>query len=108
MVTMKFIIKNSSHSTMHIGYKENYIVEIMNTKFLGLPIDNNIIWKNHIVLMIPALTEACYAIRSMDNIRNINILKSIYYAYFHSILKYGISFWVTFPTVGRFSLYKRK
>ena len=30
----KFITKNSSHSTLHIGYKEN-IEETMDTKFLG-------------------------------------------------------------------------
>jgi len=36
---MKFITKNSSHSKLHIGYKENYIGETVNTKFLGLQID---------------------------------------------------------------------
>jgi len=40
--------------------------------------------------MVPTLTEACYAIMSMDHIRNMNTLKSIYYAHFHSVLKYGI------------------
>ena len=33
---MKFITKNSSHSTQRIGYKEKYIEEAVNTKFLGL------------------------------------------------------------------------
>jgi len=33
---MKFITKNSSHSTLHIGYKEKYIEEAQNTTFLGL------------------------------------------------------------------------
>ena len=32
---MKFITKNSSHSTPCIGYKEKYIEEAVNTKFLG-------------------------------------------------------------------------
>ena len=32
---MKSITKNSSHSTFHIGYKENCIKERVNTKFLG-------------------------------------------------------------------------
>ena len=54
MVTTKFIVKNSSHSTMHIGNKEKYIEEIMNTKILGFQIDNHIIWKIHIDLMIPS------------------------------------------------------
>ena len=36
MNIMKFITKNSSHSTLHIGYKEKYVEETVNTKFLGL------------------------------------------------------------------------
>jgi len=65
-------------------------------------------WKNHTEQMIPKLSAACYAIESIVCTSNINTLKSIYHAYFNSIIKYGILFWVTFPTVGRYSLYKRK
>jgi hypothetical protein len=39
---MRFIIENSSHSTLYSGYKEKYIEERGNTKFLGLQIDNHI------------------------------------------------------------------
>jgi len=35
---MKVITKNSSHFTVHIGSKEKYIAEMVNTKFLGLQI----------------------------------------------------------------------
>jgi len=31
---MKFITKNSSHPTLHIGYKEKYIKDTVNSKFL--------------------------------------------------------------------------
>jgi hypothetical protein len=103
-VTMKFIVKKSSYSTMHIGHKEKYTEEIMNANFLVYHIN----WKNHIELMIPTSTEAYYAIRPMGHIRNINTLKSIYYSYLHSVIKYGIIFWVPVPAVGRFSLHKRK
>jgi IS1 family transposase len=43
--------------------------------------------------MVPKLSGACYAVRSMYHISNINTLKSIYFAYFHSIIKYGRIFW---------------
>ena len=33
---------NSSHSTLHIGYKEKYIEETNNTEFLGSETDNHI------------------------------------------------------------------
>jgi len=53
MNIMKFITKNSSHSPLHIGYKENYIEEMVNTKFLGLETGNHINWKNQTKQMIP-------------------------------------------------------
>jgi len=34
MNIMKFITKNSSHATLHIRYKEEYIEYRVNTKFL--------------------------------------------------------------------------
>jgi len=78
---------------IHIFYKEKYIEQIMNTKILGLRTDNHINLKNHIEQMIPKLSEACNAIKSMVLTSNVNTLKSIYYACFHSIIKYGIIFW---------------
>ena len=39
---MKFITKNSAHSTVHIGYEEKCIEKMANTEFLGLQIANHI------------------------------------------------------------------
>jgi len=43
--------------------------------------------------MIPKLIGSCYTIRSVVHISNINTFKSIYSAYFHSVIKYEIIFW---------------
>jgi hypothetical protein len=51
--------------------------------------------------MIPKLSVACYAIRSMVHIGNINKLKSIFYTYPHSVIKYGIIFWGTSSNSGK-------
>jgi hypothetical protein len=59
---MKFVTKNSAHSTLLIDYKEKDIEDTVNTKFLGLQIDNHINWKNHIEEIIPKLSGACYAV----------------------------------------------
>ena len=83
---------NSSHSTLHIDYKEKCLEEAVNTKFLGLQCDNHLNFKKHFEQIIPKVSGACHAVRSMDHISNINTLKSTYYAYFHSVIKYGIIF----------------
>jgi len=108
---MKFTTKNSAHSTLNLVYNEKHMEWTENTKFLGLQIDNHNNhkkWKSHIEEMIPTWSGACYAARSVVHVSNISTLKSIYYTYFHSIIKYGIIFWGNSSTVGRFSLYKRK
>jgi hypothetical protein len=58
---------------------------------LNLYVDN--LWKNHTEAMIPKLSGACYAVGLMVHISNIDTVKSIYYAYFHSVIKYGNIFW---------------
>ena len=101
MNTMKFITKNSSHSTLHTGYTEKYIEKTENTKFLGLQIDNQINQKNHTEQMIPKLSAACYVVRSMVHIGNTNKLKSIYDTYSHSIINSGKIFWHTSSISGK-------
>jgi hypothetical protein len=59
--TIKSIKKNSPKYALSIGYVEKCIEESVNTKFLGLQIDNQLNWKNHIVQMIPKLTLNCYS-----------------------------------------------
>jgi hypothetical protein len=49
---MKFVINNSLCSALHIGYKEKYIEETVNTKSLSWQIDNHIDWKNYIEKII--------------------------------------------------------
>ena len=96
----KSVTNSSTHSALCTGYTE----EMVNSKFLGLQIDKHLNWKNHTEQMNHKLSGTRYAIRFMVRICNINTLKSIYYAFFHSIINYGIIFGVTLPTVGRFSL----
>jgi hypothetical protein len=90
---MKFVTKNLPNYALTIGYKDKYIEEVVNTKFLGIHLDNHINWKDHIDQIIPELSAACYAVRQMYQFINQNTLKSIYCAYFHSVVKYGILFW---------------
>jgi hypothetical protein len=48
------------------------------------------------------------AVRSMLHVSNTDALKSVYFAYFHSVMKYGIIFGVIHQTAKRYSHYKGK
>jgi hypothetical protein len=81
---------------------------MVNMKCLGLQIDNHLNWKDHDEQMVPKLSAECYAVRSMVHINNINTLKSIYSAYFHSVIKYEINVWGNSTNGGKiFTLQKK-
>jgi len=90
---MKFAPSNRLHTEFKIMHQDKLLKEINHTKFLGLELDKNINWKNHIQNILPKLSSACYLIRRMSPICNLTTLKMIYFAYFHSIIEFGIIFW---------------
>ena len=93
---------------MTIGYKQKYIKEITNIKFLGIKIDSCLTWKNHIDQMILTLSAACYVVRMMYHIMNIDALRMIYFGCFHSVMEYGVIFWGNSTGVDKvFKLQKR-
>jgi hypothetical protein len=79
---IKFITKNSPQYPLNIGYNDKYIEEAVNRKLLGLQTDINLNWKNHTNQLVPKLSGACYAVRAMLHISNIDTLKAVYFAYF--------------------------
>jgi len=56
-------------------------------------IDNTLSWKGHIDKIVPRLNQACYKIRAVKPFSSQDILKTNYYAYFHSVMTYGLLFW---------------
>jgi hypothetical protein len=60
---------------------------------LGLVIDESLSWKDHITQLIPKLSKACYALRSIRLYMTQDALKTVYYSYLHSLISYGINFW---------------
>jgi len=90
---MKFTPRNRLNETFQIIYQNRLLTGTNNTKFLGLELDKNINWKNHIQKILPKLSSACYLIRRMYPSCNSDTLKMIYFAYFHSIMEFGVIFW---------------
>jgi hypothetical protein len=56
---MTFVTNNSPQCSLTICYKDKYIEEKLNSKFLGLHLDNHLNWKGHTDQMIPKLSGAC-------------------------------------------------
>jgi hypothetical protein len=55
--------------------------------------DSALSWQEHINKMTRKLNLACFVIRSLKSILTTDDLKSVHFAYVHSIITYGIVFW---------------
>lgn len=60
---------------------------------LGLTIDTNINWKDHIQKVSNKLSRFSYALLELKKTTDLKTATSAYYAYAHSILRYGILLW---------------
>jgi hypothetical protein len=78
---------------MQILYSSKAIATIKSIKFLGLTLNTTLNWKHHISELIPRLNTACFAIRSIKPFMPLNVLRSTYFSYAHSIMSYGLIFW---------------
>jgi hypothetical protein len=84
---MKFA-NNKTCININRGYN-NKRIEAGITKFLGLQIDNNLTEKSTLNALYPA-SSACFAMRTVMLLWKIRHLQ---FAYFHSIMSYGVTFW---------------
>jgi hypothetical protein len=90
---LHFNKKNSKDYDSKLNYQGNYIKSSTNIKFLGLIIDDSLLWKAHIDQMISKLNTACFVIRTLQAVMPQETLRMIYYSYVHSIMSYEIIFW---------------
>jgi len=68
------------------------ITNINSTKFLGLIIDSTLSWREHIFHLTPKLNKACHAIRTIKCCMFPNVLRTVYFSYFHSVMSYRVIF----------------
>jgi hypothetical protein len=89
---LKFETTSQNNVLFQLQCKNQHLQDVKNIKFLGIEIHKFMNWKAHVKLMLPKLGNACFAVRNMKSCSNIETLRMIYLAYFHSIMKYGIIF----------------
>jgi hypothetical protein len=69
-----------------------------NMDFLGLTLDTTLSWVGHINKIIPELNSACFPFRTLKLFLSIEELKTVYFAYVHAVISYGIIFWGNAPS----------
>ena len=90
---LQFLTKQQKALNIQIVVSNSIISNVNTTKFLGLIIDKDLSWKDHILDLKQKLDRACYAIRATKPFMSQCACKIIYHSYFHSVMSYGIIFW---------------
>jgi len=90
---IKFYPSHFLHSQFLTELNSTTISEVPETKFSVMQIDNHFNWKCHIDRIMTKLSTAGFVIRQLFYILNLETLQMVYFAYFHSVVSYGIIFW---------------
>ena len=62
-------------------------------KYLGINFDSNLKWDKHIEYILNKTKYLPFLMHKLSKIMNIETLRLIYYAFFHSLINYGIVSW---------------
>jgi hypothetical protein len=80
-------------TVLNIQYAGHTFPQVEVVRFLGLQLDKQITWRNHLHFLLNKLSKACFVLRQLCYVLDIDALKLVYFAYFQSVVKYGIVFW---------------
>ena len=70
-----------------------HIPEVDTTKFLGVYLDKNLNWDDHITQLVNKLNSNRYLLNISKKLLSETDLTKLYYAYIYSHIKYGITAW---------------
>jgi hypothetical protein len=90
---MQFITKSKFLNKINIEHDNKIILQTNFVKFLVITVYNAFSWKQHIDTVTSKLNKACYMIRRSKLYLPNDALKMVYYAFFHSVMSYGLIFW---------------
>ena len=67
--------------------------ETEHMKFLGLQIDSNFTWDQHVDYICNKISSSIFLLRQLSKFCTLDVLKKAYYGLVYSHLNYGISIW---------------
>ncbi|KAI5734013.1 hypothetical protein M8J77_001411 [Diaphorina citri] len=79
--------------TLTIPQSNLVLRQATEVRFLGITMDAGLCWKLHIQALSSKLSSAVFALKSVRKNVDFRAGLSSYFAYFHSIMSYGILFW---------------
>lgn len=86
-------LKLNADKTQQLLFTTSLQNKIKSIDFLGIKIDTRLTWHDHIHHLSKKLSSALFCIRTIRKISTYQAARMTYFAYFHSLLSYGILLW---------------
>lgn len=83
-------VQNKKASKLNVVIDSTLIEMKSKANFLGLVIDNNLQWNDHVEKILPKINSGIYALKKMSFLCETSTLRTIYFAYIHSYIQYGL------------------
>ena len=81
---------------------------ISTVRLLGITLDSRLTWAGHIDEVSKRLSRVLYLLSNLKALVSSNYLKQAYFAFFHSILHYGLLIWGNGANVNRILILQKK
>jgi hypothetical protein len=85
--------QNKKPALLHVLFEGRGIPYNTNTKFMGVYINENVKWINHIRYLSSRLNTSLYIISSLKNVMSAHVLRTMYFVCFHVRLRYSMTLW---------------
>jgi hypothetical protein len=92
------MLRNTAHcltndAVLNIQYDGLTFPQVEVVRFLDLQLDKQTTRRNQLHLLLNKLSKACFVLRRVRYVLDIDALTLVYFANFQSVVKYGIVFW---------------
>lgn len=84
---LKCVVQNNMRDLCSVIIQSDFY------KYLGVVIDSELSWKNHVVMMKSKLLSSLRVFYFLNNICPPNLMRKFYFSVIHSRLEYGVSCW---------------
>lgn len=91
---IKFNLTNNRHNqNLNLFVGENQINQVNSTKFLGVYIDSQLNWNEHIEKLAATLSSNLFLIKKISQLGCKKLTTTCYYSFFYSHIKYSVLLW---------------
>ena len=93
LITNRQKRQNLTSSSPSLYLNGNMVEEVCSHKVLGVMIDNNLSWSDHITMLCKIISKKIYQLSKIKHFLNLHTRRIFFFAYIESYLNYASTIW---------------